>query len=299
MKEILMAETTTHTHDRLRRPSGLRSLTLGDTTLTYVPDGVATLDARMLLPEAGEDFWSENADYLDEGGHLIASVGGLLVERDGRALLIDAGVGPIEVGPPLNTYGLISGGALLANLEALGRDAGDFDAVALTHLHSDHFGWAWHPGPAGDGTAFANAAFLIADVEWSQRHVAEAQGMGDMIAALAPRVRTVPLDAEIFPGVSIRHAPGHSAGHSAFVISAGGQKVVAFGDAFHTPIQVEHPRWRNMFDHDHDQAVALRQSLIAELAEPDTIGFAIHFPETPFGRVRVEDGRSVWESIVE
>src|SRR5215470_9771660 len=80
-----------------------------------------------------------------EGGFLLASVGGLLVERDGRALLIDAGAGPLTMGPPLNTYGVMTGGALLDNLAALGRGPADIEAIALTHLHADHVGWAWHP----------------------------------------------------------------------------------------------------------------------------------------------------------
>jgi hypothetical protein len=86
-----MTDTTPHLDERLRRPSGIRSLTLGDTKLSYVPDGCAALNARMLLPEPTEEFWARHAEYLDEGGFLVASVGGLLVERDGRALLIDAG----------------------------------------------------------------------------------------------------------------------------------------------------------------------------------------------------------------
>jgi hypothetical protein len=94
-----MTDTTTHLNERLRRPSGIRSLTLSDTKLSYAPDGQATLNARMMLPEVTEEFWAQHAEYLDEGGFLMASVGGLLVERDGRALLIDAGVGPISVGP--------------------------------------------------------------------------------------------------------------------------------------------------------------------------------------------------------
>lgn len=85
-----MTDTTPHLDERLRRPAGIRSLTLGDTKLTYVPDGQATLNARMLLPQATEEDWAQHAGYLDEDGFLLASVGGLLVERGGRALLIDA-----------------------------------------------------------------------------------------------------------------------------------------------------------------------------------------------------------------
>jgi glyoxylase-like metal-dependent hydrolase (beta-lactamase superfamily II) len=291
-----MTDTTPHLDERLRRPSGIRTLTLGDTKLSYVPDGGATLNARMLLPEPTEEFWAQHAEYLDEDGHLMASVGGLLVERDGRALLIDAGAGPITMGPPLNTYGVITGGTLLDNLATVGRSPADIEAVALTHLHADHFGWAWHPAPGSDRPAFAHAPYLVAEPEWTQRHFPEAQGMGDMIKALEPQVRTVAEGEEIFPGVRVRFAPGHSAGHAAYVISAGGQRVIAFGDAFHTPLQITHPLWENTFDHDHQQATSLRHRLVLELAEPDTIGYAIHFPE-PFGRVRIEDNQAAWQPI--
>jgi glyoxylase-like metal-dependent hydrolase (beta-lactamase superfamily II) len=122
------------------------------------------------------------------------------------------------------------------------------------------------------------------------------QGMGDMIKALQPQVRTVAEGEEIFPGVHVRFTPGHSAGHAAYVISAGGQRVIAFGDAFHSPIQNTHPLWENTFDHDREQAASLRRSLVTELAEPDTIGFGIHFADVPFGRVRI-DGLPAWHPV--
>lgn len=288
-----MPHTTPHLAGR---PAVGQSLTLGDTTLTYIPDGYATLDARMLLPEAGDDFWSQHAEHLDADGRLTASVGGLLVERDGRALLIDAGAGPLTVGPPLNTYGVVSGGALPANLAALGRDPASIEAVALTHLHLDHIGWAWYPTPGRDRTAFAGARCLVAEAEWEQRGHAAAQGMGDMIEALEPRVRTVADGTEVFPGVHLRLTPGHSAGHASYVIRAGGQRVIAFGDAFHSPLQIAHPLWENALDHDRALSTTLRHGLLLELAEPGTIGFGVHFP-APFGRVRIADGRSSWHPV--
>jgi glyoxylase-like metal-dependent hydrolase (beta-lactamase superfamily II) len=103
------------------------------------------------------------------GVHLMASVGGLLVEHDGRALLIDAGVGPISVGPPLNTFGVQTGGKLLDSLATLGRSPADIEAVALTHLHNDHFGWAWYPAPGSDRPAFAGTDILVAEPEGPPR----------------------------------------------------------------------------------------------------------------------------------
>jgi glyoxylase-like metal-dependent hydrolase (beta-lactamase superfamily II) len=121
--------------------------------------------------------------------------------------------------------------------------------------------------------------------------------MGDMIAAIKSRVRTIAEGEEVFPGVRVLYAPGHSAGHVAYIISAGTQRVIAFGDAFHSPIQVAHPLWEGIFDHDRKQAARLRLKLAAELADPDTIGFGIHFADVPFGRVNLDELPFVWEPV--
>jgi glyoxylase-like metal-dependent hydrolase (beta-lactamase superfamily II) len=118
-----------------------------------------------------------------------------------------------------------------------------------------------------------------------------------MIKALEPRVRTVAEGDEIFPGVHVMFTPGHSAGHAAYVISAGGQRVVAFGDAFHSPVQISHPLWENTCDHDHKQATTLRLDLVHDLAQPDVIGFGVHFAGAPFGRVRISDNHAAWLPI--
>ncbi|MEX3105479.1 MULTISPECIES: MBL fold metallo-hydrolase [unclassified Streptomyces] len=263
--------------DRLRRPSGIRSLTLGDTRLSYVPDGRARLEAMYWLDTTDED-WAPYAGHLDDG-HLVGGVGGLLVERGGRGLLIDAGAGPLT----LDTgHGVLTGGALLENLAVLGRGPEEIEAVAVTHLHVDHIGWAAHP-------AFARARVLVAAPEWTHRQ--------EPLEALEPRVRTVVDGEEVFPGVRVLSAPGHTAGHTAYVVDAGGQRVIAFGDAFHFPVQISRPEWEVTADHDRKQAVALRHRLLAELAGPGTIGFGVHFSDVVFGRVTADGGTYLWHPV--
>jgi glyoxylase-like metal-dependent hydrolase (beta-lactamase superfamily II) len=296
MEVRLMTDTTSHLDERLRRPSGIRSLTLGDTKLSYVPDGVCTINARLWFPDTTDDDWAPHPEYLDEGGYLIASVGGLLVERDGRALLIDAGMGPQTVGPPVNPYGTVSGGMLLDSLARLGRSPADIEAVALTHLHPDHVGWSWHPTPGGDRPPFSGVDYLVAEPEWTQRDYVEARGQGKVVKVMQPRVRTVTDGEEVFPGVQVMFAPGHSVGHAAYVITADGRRVIAFGDAFHSPIQITHPLWEVAVDHDRQQSASLRHRLVYELAQPDTIGFGIHFADMVFGRVHTDD-IPIWRPI--
>jgi glyoxylase-like metal-dependent hydrolase (beta-lactamase superfamily II) len=275
--------------ERLRRPSGIRSLTIGDTTLSYVPDGAVQLSPRGWLPDTTDEVWATHPEYLDDSGNLVAGIGGLLVERGGRALLIDAGFGPQAVpARPGNPHGAIHGGALLENLAELGRAPADVDAVAITHLHVDHVGWA---------REFTGGC-VVSEPEWAQRHLAEAQGTSaEILDALSPTLRTVTDGEEVFPGVRVMLTPGHTAGHTTYVITAGEHRVIAFGDAFHSPLQVEHPEWWAAPDHDRGRSTHFRRALVDELSRPRTIGFGIHFADVVFGRVTAGDDGPAWRPV--
>lgn len=133
--------------------------------------------------------------------------------------------------------------------------------------------------------------------EWERRDLLEAQGMADQVAALAPRVRTVADGEEIFPGVRVRITPGHTVGHAEYVITGGGRRLIAFGDAVHSPIQIDHPEWSSGFDHDLARTAVHRRRLVAELAEPGTIGFGVHFADVVFGHVRAAGDGPAWRPV--
>lgn len=153
--------TTANVFDRARlsRAPQVRSLRLGELTVTYVPDGLVRLK-QPWLPAAD---WAANRDHLDADGFLVAGIGGLLIERDDRALLIDAGLGP-ETHPdnPADpVHGPLYGGALLDELRRLGRTPDRIEAVAVTHLHIDHLGWTWHTEPGAEAGNNAAATYFV------------------------------------------------------------------------------------------------------------------------------------------
>ncbi|MEU5126623.1 MBL fold metallo-hydrolase [Streptomyces mobaraensis] len=285
----------TNTRTRLNRPSGVRSLRLGDTKVTYVPDGLVQLSPRGWLPATTDEVWAAHPEYLDDDGYLVAGVGGLLVEHGDRALLIDAGIGPVSLpATPGAPVGWIEGGALLDHLTALGRPPAALEAVAITHFHRDHIGWSARLTAAG-------VPHLVAVPEWEERHLAVEHGVAEeTLAAIATDVRTVADGEEVFPGVRALFTPGHTIGHAAYVITGGGRTLIAFGDALHTPLQVAHPEWSAVVDHDPRQSATHRHALVTRLTEPGTLGFGIHFADVPFGDARrTEDGGATWEAVDE
>ncbi|MFI0355336.1 MBL fold metallo-hydrolase [Actinomadura sp. 9N407] len=85
------------------------------------------------------------------------------------------------------------------------------------------------------------------------------------VAGLAPHIRTVADGQEIFPGVRMRITAGHTHGHAEYVMTSGGQRLIAFGDAMHSPIQGDHPEWSAVFDHDPVRSAAHRRRLVAHI----------------------------------
>ncbi len=96
-----------------------------------------------------------------------------------------------------------------------------------------------------------------------------------------------PLDHEIVPGVTVRHAPGHTPGHRGVVVRDGDETLVLCGDLLHTPVSAEHPLWPSSHDVDPHLGTASRQMLLWLASSRGwRIGIS-HFAE-PFGRLDAE-----------
>lgn len=284
----------------LNEQSAVRVLELGGVRFTYVVDGALAMVPGGFFPAIPAAYWTEHPEVLDTKGRVTASAGGLLVERDGRSLLVDAGLGvetdPVEIGGEPVAFS--DSGALPDILAALGHRPEDIEAVAFTHLHVDHTGWAFV-----DGRKFFPAAtYLVAAQEWAPHGRGElipgAPGRAEVIEPLAGTHQVIGDGDEVFPGVHAIVTPGHSPGHTSYVIEAGERRVVAFGDVFHIPAQITHPDWPSLPDVDAAGVLAARRRIVAELERPGAIGFGIHFGDQAFGRVeRDTDGSLKWVPV--
>ncbi|WP_326835651.1 MBL fold metallo-hydrolase [Amycolatopsis rhabdoformis] len=284
----------------LNGQSAVRVLEFEGTRLTYVVDGALDMVPGKFFPGIPAAYWTEHPEALDAQGRVAMSVGGLLVERAGRKLLVDAGLGPVHGTVSINDepVSYADSGALPDTLAALGHRPDDVDTVAFTHLHVDHTGWAFVDGRK----FFPAAAYLVAAEEWAPHARGEtipgAPGRADVLEPLAGTRQEIADGDEIFPGVRAIVTPGHSPGHTAYVVEAGERRVVAFGDVFHLPAQITHPEWPSLPDVDTAGVLAARRRIVDELARPGTIGFACHFGDQVFGRVLVDaDGVARWQPV--
>ncbi|MFI6249799.1 MBL fold metallo-hydrolase [Streptomyces sp. NPDC051016] len=281
--------------------SAVRTLTLGDTRLTYVVDAAMELDPVGFLPAVPAAYWQEHPEALTRSGRIAASAGGVLVERGRRRLLIDVGLGGNVLSPAL---GVSRGGALLKTLRALRVAPESVDTVAFTHLHTDHTGVGFVPDR--DQTphkAFPCAGYLVAGAEWGPFWRGEIKvGAPSWDGFMVPMSRVLgEFDDgdEVWPGVTALITPGHSPGHTTYVVSASrGRRILVLGDAFHTPAQLTHPEWPSGPDVDVAGVLKARRTLLDQLLAPRTYGFAFHFGDQAFGRVtRDAAGEVQWTPV--
>ncbi|MFF3904983.1 MBL fold metallo-hydrolase [Streptomyces sp. NPDC001848] len=299
-----LTSAPSHGHDgigRLNDQSAVRTFTVGDTRLTYVVDGVLELDPTGFLPAIPAAYWQEHPEALNASGRIAASVGGVLVERGGRRLLIDVGLGSNVLSP---TLGASRGGALLRTLQALRVSPRSIDTVAFTHLHTDHTGLGfvkdgdqvWHK-------AFPHADYLVAGAEWEPFWRGEikvgAPSWDEFMVPMSRVLRRFDDGEEVWPGVTALITPGHSPGHTTYVITAcDGRRILVLGDAFHIPAQMARPDWPSGPDTDVEAVRKARATLLEQLFLPRTYAFAFHFGDQTFGRVVRDDaGDAHWQPL--
>jgi glyoxylase-like metal-dependent hydrolase (beta-lactamase superfamily II) len=175
-------------------------------------------------------------------------------------------------------------GRLAANLKQSGIEPADVDAVIPTHAHIDHIGGIM----AADGSRnFPNAQIYIsqADLEfWTddKRLGTPAEG-----SALAARKNLIPNrdrivfykdGQEVLPGVQAMHTPGHTVGHTSFVVNSGGKSLFVVGDLMHHVILVEKPRMEVGFDTDPKQGIETRVKVMDMLAAQRMPALVYHLP---------------------
>lgn len=269
---------------------------VGDIVVTAVSDGYLNGNLDVLInisPEEVDQLMRDACRTLPERARRT-SVNAFIVRVPGHPpVVIDAGSGSY-LGP--------TAGKLRANLQVAGVPASDVKTVLLTHMHPDHSG-----GLSERDTQahfFPNAEIVMHedelahwqdDAEMSRAGKMQQkiffQGARDQIQPYLDRVRFFK-DGEVAPGIHAIPCPGHTPGHTSYVVSSGNESLLIWGDTVHVPeVQVPRPAAGVSFDTDPAGATATRTRIFDMAASEQFLvaGMHLHFPA--FSRVkRVESG---------
>lgn len=208
----------------------------------------------------------------------------VVVNTGPKLILIDTGLGDAAFERSKGTIGQFA-----TNLKAAGLDRAAIDAVVISHFHIDHVDGLL----TADGKpAFPNAQIFVPAAEWaywmddgemSRAPKGRIEGLfrnsRRIFGALGGHVTPYEAGKEVVPGLTAVATPGHSVGHSSFVLSSGNSSVFIQGDVAHIPVLfVANPGWHAAIDQDPVMAEATRRKVYDMLVAEKMAVQGFHYP---------------------
>jgi glyoxylase-like metal-dependent hydrolase (beta-lactamase superfamily II) len=177
---------------------------------------------------------------------------------------------------------------LPSNMKAAGIDRGQISTILVSHFHPDH---VWGLMEKGTNAAvFPNAELIVNSTEynwWTEPGRVEKlpegrKPAGKRIGDVFPTWKNWKLvgdNAEVAPGVRLLGAPGHTPGHSAFLVTSGKDQLMVSNDAMYVPaLLAPHPDWQGAYDQDGATAVTTRRKLMDRVIADKMMVCGAHFP---------------------
>jgi len=269
---------------------GIHHRRIGAVVVTAINDGMIEGAFAMLtnLP-------TEEAEALHRAAFRAVppslAINCFLIQTTDRLVLVDSGFGSAR-GP--------AAGHLADDLRSLGIAPGDIDTVLCTHLHPDHVGGLVDSAGAA---VFPNAELVVHPADhrfWGDdstlANATTDQDRGFVqlarttIAAYADRTRLLTI-GDALPGISILPEPGHTPGHSGWLITSGGESLLIWGDIVHMPgVQFTRPDAGMGFDVDGAAAIETRKRVMDMTAADRLLVAGMHLDFPGFGHVARTSG---------
>ena len=254
---------------------------IGDIVVTAVSDGTLERTHEMMIDVPEVEAQRHLAAQCRTS--FVLSVNAFLIHAGDRLALVETGSGDY-LGP--------TAGHLLENLAAAGVAPAEIDTILLTHMHPDHS--AGLTDRATGKAHYANAELVVHENEprhWLHDDAAMAKGTErekrlmfqqarEQTAPYLGRLRTF-TEGEVFPGVTALPIPGHTPGHTGYLIESGGERLLIWGDVVHMPeVQVPRPEVSMVVDTDPAAAAASRRRIFDMVASESLLvtGMHLHFP---------------------
>ena len=278
---------------------GYYRMMLGDFEVTALSDGTVDLQPKQLLTNTTQAAVGKLLERSFEKDVVPTSVNAYLINTGEKLVLVDTGAAGL-FGPTL--------GNLLTNLKAAGYQPEQVDAVLITHMHPDHVGGLIAAGKIAFPNATLHADQHDADFWLAKANLdkAPADSKGFFQGAMAsvnPYVESGKFkpfsgNTDLLPGIKAVATPGHTPGHSVYVIESKGAKLVLWGDLMHVAaVQFSQPQVTIAFDTDSKAAAAQRKKAYADAAAAKYFVAGSHLPFPGIGHVRAEGKGYSWVPV--
>ena len=259
---------------------------LGKFQATVVSDGPLPLGkpGDTMKGMSDSELTKALADNFLPTDNIVLEQNILVLNTGSRLVMFDSGMGYSKAFGPTT-------GRLISSLAAAGISPGQIDDIICTHAHIDHVGGL---ATARGRRLFPNATIHIAQSDydfWTDEKKLTDKALGmfikharDNLLPYKGRMKFVADGKEVLPGIQAMSAPGHTVGHTIFLIESDGKKLAFTGDTTHHQILLtEKPRTEFSYDSDPKQAVTSRLKVFDMLSKDRIPMLAFHFPWPGYG----------------
>ncbi len=258
---------------------------------TVISDGILPLGdpSGAFLGVSKEEVGQMLTNNFLDPRNVILEQNILVLNTGSHLVLFDTGMGESQMFGPTT-------GKMMSNLEVAGIDPASIDAVLCTHGHCDHV-WGIM---RDDGTRnFPNAQIYISQADfdfWTDEAKLSmtdpafmkpfVEGARKNLLPNRDRIVFLKDGEEFLPGIQAMSAPGHTVGHTMFLLTSEGQTMAAIGDTTHHQVLLmERPLMEFAYDTDPTQSAQTRYRVLDMIASERMPLIAYHFPWPGIGNI--------------
>ena len=276
---------------------GVYSFKLGDFKITALSDGTVPQDLPKLLTNTSPTEINHLLQRSFLTNPVEASINAFLIDTGDKQVLVDTGAGEL--------FGSKLGGKLQQSLKTAGYAPSEIDTILLTHIHTDHSG-----GLVVGGKMMFPSATVYAgkpDVDLWLNPANAKRSRDEQKHLFNEAVKTVKpyLDAgklksfagktAISPGITALPTPGHTPGHSFYLVESRGDRIEFWGDILHVgSVQFPQPEITIVYDFDSKAAAAQRQKQFTRAGTSRLLVAGAHLPFPGIGYLRAEERGYSW-----
>jgi len=276
--------------------------TVGSMRVHALQAGLQKLDGGAMFGVVPKTLW-ERKIPADERNRIPLGMRCLLIEHPDALVLVDTGAGNKENEKFHSIYGIENapvGAVGPTQLESALAEAGfspnDVTMVINSHLHFDHAGGNTRRDEDGSvSLSFTNARYVVRQGEWDWAHHTNERTSASYFPhnfdplRSAGRLELVDDDREVLPGITLRHAPGHTPHHQGILLTSGSERMFYLADLAPTVSHVPLP-WIMGYDVEPLVTLETKRHLWAEAADEAWTVVFEHDSVNAFGRI-VTDGK--------
>jgi len=271
--------------DTLPQAPGYYKFMVGHTEVICVNDGILSSNINAVRGVSVEQVRAL-LDLSFFPAQVHCSSNNYIIRSGGRTALVDTGAGPFIYD---------TSGKMLQHAASAGILPVDIDTILFTHIHPDHISGlmdlAWNK-------IFPHALLKMHVAEYEfwlspdpqSKKIDHVKHEADhVIRFMTPYAGQIEVfgGGEVFPGVSAVALPGHTPGHTGYLIKSQGEELLIWGDIIHWPIvQFALPEAAVTYDVDPIQAIVTRRNILHKAASSGLLVAGMHLYFPGFTRIR-------------